>query len=132
MNGNRRPQAGYSLIEVLVAFAILAMALTVLLRVFSGGLRNVDAAAQYAEAVTVADAMLASPGVIEPLVPGVIDGEAAGGYAWTRTIEAVESSDSELVTPYRIAVSVEWRAGAAQRRVEFATVRLGTNPRRSR
>jgi len=132
VNGNRRPQSGYSLIEVLVAFAILAMALTVLLRVFSGGLRNVDAAAGYAEAVAIADTMLASPGVVEPLVPGVIDGEGDGGYAWTRTIEALETNDGDLVTPYRIAVSVEWRAGVAERRVEFATVRLGTNGGSSR
>ena len=40
-------QRGYSLIEVLVAFTILAMALTVLLKIFSAGLRNVDAASEY-------------------------------------------------------------------------------------
>ena len=63
-------QGGYSLIEVLVAFVILAMALTVLLRIFSGGLRNVDAATDYAQAVVIANAQMNSPGSIEPLQPG--------------------------------------------------------------
>jgi len=49
---------GYSLIEVLVAFTILALTLTVLFRIFSGGLRNVDAAADYAMAVLVAEGKL--------------------------------------------------------------------------
>lgn len=127
-----RQQAGYSLIEVLVAFAILAMALTVLLRVFSGGLRNVDAAAQYAEAVAIADAVIAAPGVVEPLFPGQVEGESDSGYAWTRTIEALERRGDEPVVAYRIEVDVEWQTGTKQRRVGFTTVRLGTPPGRMR
>ena len=44
MKTDRRFQ-GYTLIEVLVAMTILAMSLSVLFRIFSTGLLNVDASA---------------------------------------------------------------------------------------
>lgn len=128
----RRPdrQRGYTLVEVLVAFVILAMALTVLFRIFSTGLKNVDAASGYAEAVVIAESRLGAPGLDEALVPGVAEGVESGGYTWTRTIERYEPAYRPDVPPplpaYRIGIAVEWPAGRGTRRIEMATVRLGT------
>ena len=56
-------QSGYTLIEVLVAFMILALALTVLMRIFSGGLRNVSVSSDYAVATLIAESRLAATAV---------------------------------------------------------------------
>ena len=122
-------QGGYSLIEVLVAFVILAMALTVLLRIFSGGLRNVDAATDYAQAVVIANAQMNSPGSIEPLQPGETAGEIEERFTWTRTISdfrlETQSTNPERQLPaYHISVEVQWADGNGTRRVAFETLRL--------
>ena len=60
---SERRSGGYTLIEVLVAFMIMAMALTVLLRIFSGGVRNIDVSSDYARAVLIAESQLAATGI---------------------------------------------------------------------
>ena len=123
-------QSGYSLIEVLVAFSILAMALTVLLKIFSAGLRNVDAASEYARAVSIAEAELAVPGIFEPLQPGITQGEEDGGYYWVRDVSEfrpVNRPDyvDTPVLPYLISVEVTWSAGRGERTVRLDTIRIG-------
>ena len=61
---------GYTLIEVLIAMMILALSLTVIFRIFSGGLRNIGIASDYSHAVMVAESVLAATGVTEALEPG--------------------------------------------------------------
>ena len=76
MNRHRQPlrsgflQRGYTLIEVLVAFAILALALTILLGTLSGATRQVKWADEAGRAALHAQSLLASVGVAESLQPG--------------------------------------------------------------
>ena len=50
---------GFSMLEVLVAFVILALVGTALFRLFSGALNNASAADDYSRAVLVAESVLA-------------------------------------------------------------------------
>jgi general secretion pathway protein I len=127
---NNHKQQGYSLIEVLVAFTILAMALTVLLKIFSAGLRNVAAAGEYAQALSIAEAELAVPGILEPLHPGITEGEESGGYSWVRDVTEFHPLDrpeyaGAPLPPYLITVEVTWPAGRGQRTIRLETIRIG-------
>src|SRR5690606_33938202 len=76
-------QRGYSLLEVIVAFAVLGVALSLLLGALSGGTRQVRWAADSGRAVLHAQSLLDEVGVGEVLAPGRRDGEFAGGrYRW--------------------------------------------------
>jgi len=126
-----RIQSGYSLIEVLVAMTVLALTLTVLMRIFGGGLRNIDLATQYTDAIVIAEAQLAAVGPLIPVTPGTSDGEEADRYHWTRTI--AEYPSAELIadetasdwTAYRVVVDVEWQNLSRTRTVQLATLKLG-------
>src|ERR1700690_801183 len=70
--GDGRPRlttraAGFSLLEVLAAFVILALVGTALFRVFSGALGNVAASDEYSRATLYAESRLAGLGVETPL-----------------------------------------------------------------
>jgi general secretion pathway protein I len=128
----RRHSNGFSLLEILVAFVILALALGVLMRVFSGSLNNAAFSERYATAILVAESRLAALGVESPLVAGEAHGEAAGGYQWHSLIEqdasdvGVVDVDSRLGL-YRVEVTVTWRQGMDRtRQVRLVGLRTGT------
>jgi len=76
-------QRGYSLLEVIVAFAVLALALTVLLGSLSGASRQIQQADLRSRAVLHAQSLLAVTGVVEPLQDGERSGEWEDGrYRW--------------------------------------------------
>lgn len=125
----RRRSSGYTLVEVLVAFVILAMALSVLLRIFSGGVRNVGVSSDYAKAVLIAESRLATAGIDDTLAPGETDGVENGRFRWTRVVTDYEPSFGyraavKGLRAYHVSVSVSWPNGDKERRVELNTVRL--------
>lgn len=129
----RRKEYGFSLIEVLVAFMILAMSLTVLLRIFSTGLGNVALSGDYTEALLVAETQLASAGVSEPLTVGASEGEWDKRYRWQRIVEpyytgADTSSPASPVSAFQVRVSVEWIHKGQAREISISSLRLRKNP----
>jgi general secretion pathway protein I len=121
-------QSGYSLVEVLVAFLILAMALAVLFRLFSAGLRNATVSEEYARAALVAETQLALAAG-DQLTESYTEGVEADKYRWTRSIEpyrpyANYSSRFPDIAALEINVSVEWPAGGTNRRIDLSTIRI--------
>lgn len=88
---SRTGQHGYTLIEVIVAFAILALGLTLLLGTLTGATRQVRWADEAGRASLHAQSLLDDTGVGTTLQPGQRDGTFEGGhYRW-----------SMMITPYR-------------------------------
>lgn len=80
---NRSGQRGFTLIEVIVAFALLALALTLLLGSLSGAARQVRGAEDAGRAALHAQSLLAQTGVGVALSPGTTEGEWENGrYRW--------------------------------------------------
>jgi general secretion pathway protein I len=132
----RHRSRGYTLVEVLVAFVIMAMALTVLLRIFSGGVRNVAVSSDYAKAVLIAESRLATAGIDDTLAPGETDGIENGRFRWMRVVSDYEPSTDYNSTvrglhAYHVTVTVSWPNGEKERRVELSTVRVVHDGKRS-
>ena len=91
-------QRGFSLLEVLMAFALLAVALGILVAILGGGLTQVRTAADASEATLHAQSLLDELGVLEPIKPGTRDGESDDGrFRWT--LEISEAEDPAPVVP---------------------------------
>ncbi|HBS61494.1 MAG TPA: general secretion pathway protein GspI, partial [Stenotrophomonas sp.] len=81
-------QRGYSLLEVIVAFALLALALTLLLGSLSGASRQVGQSDLRTRAVLHAQSLLEATGIDAPLQPGQTRGEWEDGrYRWQLQVE---------------------------------------------
>ena len=114
---------------MLIAFVILAMALTVLLRIFSGGVRNIAVSADYTKAVLIAESQLAMAGIDEPLYAGESSGVEDDDFTWTRSVARYlpapdYASQVKGLDAWKITVSVEWPHGDDSRRIDLSTVRL--------
>ncbi|HKW81860.1 MAG TPA: prepilin-type N-terminal cleavage/methylation domain-containing protein [Casimicrobiaceae bacterium] len=127
---------GFSLLEVLAAFVILALVGTALFRVFSGALGNASLSDEYSRATLYGESRLALQGVETPLKEGVQQGTSDDGkYAWTAKVEPYRPAGSTPdldaaaalmpVQLWRIAVTVSWPGPAGNdRSIALSTVRL--------
>jgi general secretion pathway protein I len=95
----QRRQKGFTLLEILVAFTILAMALGVLMQIFSRGVNGAILSDRYARASTLAESKLASTGIEEPLKEGVsngkFDGKSDEDFTWTLSVRPYEDASLE-------------------------------------
>jgi general secretion pathway protein I len=124
---------GFTLIEVLVAFMILTLSLSVLLRIFSGGLNNVAVAGDYAQAVLLAESQLAVVGRSEPLLVGQSYGESGQQFRWRRTIESYLpwQDDTALTMPvsgYHVSVEVSWTHNGRDQQITLNSLRVQQRP----
>ena len=92
---HKRHCSAYTLIEVLVAMMILSMSLTVIFRIFAGGLNKISIAADYARAVMVAESVLAAAGNTETLQSGESSGDLFDKYRWVRVVTPYLPDDGQ-------------------------------------
>jgi general secretion pathway protein I len=133
----RRAQAGFSLLEVLVAFIIVALVVTALFRLFGGALGNASAADEWTRALLVAQSRLALAAATVPLRETTDGGtESDGRIAWRTAVTPYvpPDADPELEPTvqamptrlYRVAVDVQFPgAGGQPRTLSLSTLKLG-------
>lgn len=80
---------GFSLLEILVAFAIMAVALTIVLRIFGSGVNAALISEEYTLAVQIGEGLMARTGVEIPLQAGPLYGKEGDKYEWTIDVNPV-------------------------------------------
>ena len=126
----RRACRGFSLLEVLVAFTILAMLLSALFEVFSAGLNAARAGDRFTRAAVIAQSRLAAVGMVESLQEGVSSGSTDDAYHWR--VMVGEYLDDQLplidavLQPLTVVVEVYWEEGDNARSVSLTSMLLGS------
>ena len=124
MRADRAGEAGFTLLEALIAFVIAALALAALLQGALTGLRATEAASRTEEALARARSRLAALDAA-PLAPADRRGDDGGGFAWR--LRVVPEATSGGLTLYAVSVAVGWRDGGTPREVRLETQRLGAS-----
>ena len=123
-----RRQSGFSLLEVLVAFSILALALGVLLQTFSTGVRGVTQSGLYSKAMLLAESKFARAGRDEALFEGEYNGEYEDFFRWRVALAPYETEELDSrklgLDPFTLRVEVEWDEGERTPRIALTGLRL--------
>jgi general secretion pathway protein I len=132
-----RRARGFSLIEVLVAFVILALVATALFRLFSASLNNASAAQEWSRALLVAESRLDAMAAAQPLREAFEHGsDAAGRIQWESRVTPFEPADVDpdlerasenlAMRLFRIVVEVKFEGSDGRTRtLSLATMRMG-------
>ena len=130
------PASGFTLLEVLIAFAIAAICLAVVVDGSVAALSASRIARDTQNAVVRARSRLAALDA-GGLVAGERGGDDGGGYAWrTRIAERASGMDARtaatrlpgakplMQTLYDVEVTVSWKSGGGRRSVTLDSTRL--------
>ena len=117
----REREKGFTLIEVVVAFALLSLILVTTFEIFSAGFARAAYLDDYSRALVVAQSRLAAAGTEETLKEGEARGESEDHrFQWMVTIKRSDEGTDPSKTPpsvyalYRIDVTVAWRGSDAR------------------
>jgi general secretion pathway protein I len=127
----RRPvqsEAGYTLIEVLVALTILSLSLAVLFGIFSQSIARIHDTEQEMAARTLAHSLLAQTNAYGSPY-GEQSGSVAGGLSWRLRIAPYPQHDDQIAAVHVaiVSVTVTWRRSGADRSLTLTT--LQTRPK---
>jgi general secretion pathway protein I len=124
-------QQGFSLLEILIAFSIMALSLGILLKIFSGGINTASVAEEYTTAVQIAESLLVQTGVETPLQQGEMSGVENDRFYWLVSVSPytsmMEDFDPALSATalFQVKVMVTWGDDRERdRQVELTTLRL--------
>lgn len=121
-------QRGFSLLEVIAAMLLLAIAFAALMKVAGGAIELSRNAAAHDEAALWARSMLDSAFITEPLAPGSSSGRFNERYRWTLDVtpwQVPDASPGGALQVYRLDLAVQWGSTTHPQVAHFDTLRLG-------
>jgi general secretion pathway protein I len=130
----RNRKQGFTLIEVVVALAILGIGLTVIIELFSGGLRLARVSEEYSKALNYARFKMEEVMIKSALEEGTEEGEFNDTYRWEVGIKKMEilpvEENRDFKPPvelFQIKINVLWKSGSKTRStsiVSFKTLKI--------
>ncbi len=118
-------QRGLSLLELLVAFVIMAMSLGLLYQASSSGARNTAKAVQFERALILADSILGSKDSVDEI--GWNESGQFEDLRWQVSSFAYQFENKEKqldeVPLHQIEFQVSWNSGSGMQNLHFKTLR---------
>jgi general secretion pathway protein I len=126
---------GFTLIEIVVGLAILGIGLTVILELFSGGLKSARISEEYTKATWYGKTKMEEMLMTKELSEGASEGAFNDEFSWKSEVKKMvlplgqdENAETSLpVDLYRITVTVTWSSGAGKRSLELESLRTYKN-----
>jgi general secretion pathway protein I len=119
-------EEGFSLLEVIVALAVMGIGLVVIMELFSGALRSGGLSKDYTNAFIYARGKMDEV-LIEPK-EGSDTGEFKNGYRWQSEVTLLETKDEGLKVEqrwhtYKIKVNVLFPSIGGEKRIGLVTIK---------
>jgi general secretion pathway protein I len=124
-------ESGFTLIEIIVALAILAVALGVLLHVISDSLDHARQNRDGMAAAALAQSLLARAGPEWPLQDGERSGTYSNGFHWRLQMARygkIADRDAWAAQAFKVRATITWQDGDLTRSRALTTMRLAPLP----
>lgn len=112
---------GFSLLELVVAMAILSIALGVLYRSVGGSVRAVGDLSAYSRAVALGESLLQSRDAVP--AEGWNESGQWQGYRWAVASSPYEPASGPMPALHRVQVDVFWNDGLRDKNFSLVTLR---------
>jgi general secretion pathway protein I len=105
--GDNFAHDGFTLLEILVAMAILAISLTLVIEICAGGLRAAWLSKEYTKAIFLARGKMEEFSLKDTFSPGIDSGELEGGYTWKAEVKPYPIYSEQEVNENKLELSIE-------------------------
>lgn len=133
LNKGRRKSAGFTLLEVMLAFVVFALSFATVLEIMAGSMQSVRRASDDTQVALFAQSIIDLVGTEIPIEEGEYSGTGMDRYDWhlglylyaasdedLQTLELAEMSGIEL---YQVELDIDWQSGKRKRQLHFSTIR---------
>ncbi len=124
-----RRVGGFSLLEILVAFAIMALSLGALYKVMGNSARQAGHLSGQEGAVLLAESLLSAYSTVP--AEGVRDSGTSAGYQWqvrSAPYPTPANSDARAAKVHELQATVQWADGTRTRSFQLASLRPERRP----
>ncbi len=126
-SARKRPEErGFTLLEVLVALAIMAIAVTIVLQLFSANLRAITRSGVMTSAAVSGDSRIRELLTEQPLAEAAWSEVTKDGYRLDVAISEVvkERTDNLPVRLMEVLITVHWTEGMREKSLRLKTVKM--------
>ena len=129
----QRQQSGFTLLEILVAFTLMAMTFGTIMQIISGSAKNAVKASNSTRVAMLAQSKMDELGLFEKLEEGSNSGDFDDNNSWELLIEPYDvpyegsiSQEFSTVEIMDVTLTITSRQGNREKVTEFKTLRAVT------
>lgn len=127
--GPRTPH-GFTLLEVMIALAILGIGFALAMELLATGVRSVKTSEEYTQAVLLAHQKMAEIADTTPLKGSAEQGESSRGLRWSSELQALPQDEALPAQLYRVRVRVTWPGRRGEKSLDLYSLRMAVDEKK--
>lgn len=121
---------GFTLLEVIIALAILGIGFALAMELLASGVRSVRASEDYTQAVLLARQKMAEIAATRSLDRSADAGEFGGGFHWVSEVQPLPQEEDLPAQLYQVRVRIAWPGRRGEKSLDLYTLRMAVDEKK--